>query len=248
MVNGNTMRAFYVYLLFDFLLFGVWLSASLLLPFMALLRWGGTKWKGLHWLTSSRNRWLLIWGCFGLVKTIALGALLMFTYLPGSPPFDFQGWARMLVWVALRAIHLSFANQLVPFLLGLSLEAVVDAAMYSAFAAIVWWAYSWFTREAGAHRRDVAIQRYGICVLLSACALGIANEVHSWRPVPCSDCFWPHGIPFTFFHEGGFAGGESFVWSGVVGDGLVILLFGAILGWAWNRLSRKHSIVNGIAP
>jgi hypothetical protein len=80
-------------------------------------------------------------------------------------------------------------------------------------------------------------------LLLSACLWGIANNVHSWRPVTCCDCFWPHGIPFTFYHEGGFAGGEGYVWRGVIGDALVVILFGAILGWAGKWFSREHSIV-----
>jgi hypothetical protein len=238
MVNENTMWALY-------LLFHIWLSGSLLLPFMVLVRWGGTKWKGLYWLIGSRKRWLLIWGCYGLVMTIALAALRLVEFFPDYVPFDSLGWAYMPVWSALNALHIHTKNLLVEFLLGLSLRAFVEAAINCGFAAIGWWFYRWFTREAGAHRRNVAIERYGICLLLSACALGIANKVYSLlRPVTSSDFFSPHGIPFTYFHEGGFAGGEGFVWSGVMGDALVILLFGAILGWVWN--CRKHSIVNGI--
>ena len=75
-----------------YLLSHTWLSGSLLLPFMLLLRWRGTKWKGLHWLTGSGKRWLLIWGSYGLVKVITLAALLWARYFPEFiGGFDFLG-------------------------------------------------------------------------------------------------------------------------------------------------------------
>lgn len=238
-VSANTMWALY-------LLLHIWLSGSLLLPLMLLVRWGGTKWRGLHWLTGSKKRWLSTWGWYGLVKTIALAALLLVRLFPAYP-FDFLGWADRAVWSVLNALHIYNGFILIDFLLGLSLKAISEGAMVCGFAAVVWWVYSWFTGEAGAHRRKVIIERYGICLLLSACVLGIANEVYSFlRPGTSSDFSSPHGIPFTYFHEGGFAGGEGFVYSGVIGNTLVILLFGATLGWVWNWYRRKHPIVNEV--
>ncbi len=229
-----------------YLIFRTWLAGSLLLPFMAFLRWGATKWNGLHWLVQSRKRWLLIWGCFGFVNTIALAALLLGKFLPDYVPFDYLGWAWMPVRSVLDALHIPPEHVLSEFLLGLALKAIVDAAIDCGFASIVWWAYGWSTQEGRTPTKTTEAQRYVISFLTSSCALGIANEIHSWRPVTCWDCFWPHGIPFTFFHEGGFAGGAGFVWSGVIGDALVILLLAVFFGWVWNWRSRKHSTSNRI--
>jgi len=74
--------------------------------------------------------------------------------------------------------------------------------------------------------------------------MGVANIVYSWRPVTCCDFDLPYGIPFTYYHSNGW-GYAGFVWKGVIGDPLVILLLGAILGWVWNWFSRKHSHVSG---
>lgn len=116
---------------------------------------------------QSRKRWLLIWGCFGFVNTIALAALLLGTFLPAYVPFDYLGWAWMPVRSALNALHIPPVHILSEFLLGLTLKAIVDAAIDCGFAAIVWWAYSWFTQEERMPTRTREIQRYVISLLAS---------------------------------------------------------------------------------
>jgi hypothetical protein len=208
---------------------------------MLFMRWSGTKWRGLHWLTGSMKYWLLIWGCYGFVKVIVLAALHWFLYFPELSGFDFQGWSGGAVWSALNALHIHSEPLSIEFLLGPSLKAVVEAAIDCALAAIAWWVYSLLTREDGKPPRKMAIERFGISLLLSACAPGIANSFHFSRPADCADCFRPDGIPFTFFHEGGYAGGAGFVWKGVIADSLVILVLGIVLGWVWNKLAQGHS-------
>jgi len=56
---------------------------------------------------------------------------------------------------------------------------------------------------------------------------------------PVSDCFAPHGIPFTFFHEGGYAGGAGFVWTGVLENSIVVLVVSLFSGLVWNRLAAQ---------
>ena len=31
----------------------------------------------------------------------------------------------------------------------------------------------------------------------------VVNLGHFLRPVNCGDCFFPYGVPFTFYQEGG---------------------------------------------
>jgi hypothetical protein len=78
--------------------------------------------------------------------------------------------------------------------------------------------------------------------LLAALALFVAlNLFHFLRPVTCWDCFFPYGLPFTFFREGGFAGGRGFVWRGLLGDLFVVFVLGAVIGSVWTWFSEKGS-------
>ena len=49
--------------------------------------------------------------------------------------------------------------------------------------------------------------RFAIAFLATTVVFAIVNIVHYHvRPATCSDCFFPHGLPFHLYHEGGFAG------------------------------------------
>jgi hypothetical protein len=215
-----------------YLLCHIWLSGSLWLPFMLVLLWIGTKWTRLYRLTGNRRRWLFIWGCFALVKTTAMAGLSLARFSPDIQPAYFTHWAAVAVWSVLYRLHIF--NTSIGFLLTFSLDAATEIFIACGLAALALWINGQLTHAA------VARQRYEIALLFSACVLGIANHIYAMRTTTCFDCFWPHGFPFTYFHEGGFAGGEGIVWSGVVGNAFVIILVGAILGWMWNRLPRKH--------
>jgi hypothetical protein len=236
------MRVFHTLIPFSSALLSIWLSGSLLLPFMLLLRWGGSRWRRLGWLTRTKRRWLLIWGCYGLVKALVFAALFWVVYSPEFlGGFDALGWEGQVVWRCIRALHIQRGEFLIEFVFGFSLMAIVDAAMCCGFAAVVWWVFRLFATEAGTRPRIVPIERYGLSMLLSACALGIANNLNLWRTTNCDDCFLPYGIPFTLYHEGGFAGIRKYVWTGIIGDILVVLAVGLAIGLVWNKLARKYS-------
>ena len=198
----------------------------------------GKKWKRLRFLTRNRKRWLLIWGSLGLVETLVIAGVLWGRDFPEFEP-DFPDWAGRAASSALNTLHLY--NVRVDFMLGFLFEAIGEIAIGVAFAALVWWIFSLYSENAETAHKTAPPQRYVVALLASACVLGIANRIYSLRPPACYDCFAPHGLPFTYFHEGGFAGGEAFVWSGVVGDALLILSIGVIAGWIWNRISQNHS-------
>src|SRR5262249_15326329 len=188
-----------------------------------------------HFMTHSRKRWLYLWGLFGFLKAAAVG-LLWAIRVPDLLP---GGWARMAAWSALEAINLHNPPVQGEFMLGFLFGVVGEIALGFAFAALVWWIYSFYPLHPKTPRTIPPIRRYAISLLLSACVLGIANHLESLRPPTCFDCFEPHGIPFTYFHEGGFAGGEGFVWSGVLGNALVVVATGAIIACIWNRLAQR---------
>jgi hypothetical protein len=77
--------------------------------------------------------------------------------------------------------------------------------------------------------------------MLSVSSLfAIANFQNFSRTVTCFDCFFPYGLPFTFFREGGYAGGGGLVWRGVVADCLVVSVCGIAVGQVWKRVSARR--------
>jgi hypothetical protein len=227
------MWAFYLTM---YLASHIWLSGSVLLPCMLIVRWGAARWRGLHHLTRSKKRWLLIWGCYGLVEVLAIGAALLWSSHFEFIPFDSLGWAGMVVWSVLDALHIHI-GLIVEFALGLALKAIGEAAIDCGLAAIAWWSYEVLTRNPAIHKR---IERYGLCMLFSTCVLGVANNSYFWRS-QCADCFAPHGVPFLFFHEGGFAGGEGFIWKGVIGNSFVVLALASVLSLVWSSVPPRRS-------
>jgi hypothetical protein len=224
------------------MLLGIWLFGSVLLAFMLVVCWGGFKWRGLGWLTRSRKRWLWIWGCYGFLKAVTAGGIIGVKYFPDFfRAFGFLGWEGMAVWRGFNALHYHSESFLIEFLLGFSLKAISDGAIDCGLAAIAWWVNRLLMLGARTRRKITTTERYGISLLFSACALGIANNFHFARVGTCSDCFRPDGIPFTLFQEGGMLGGEGFVWKGVVADSLVVIIAGIVLGLIWNKLALRYS-------
>jgi hypothetical protein len=212
----------------------VWLSGSFLLPCMLLVRWWAPKGKLSSRLATSKKYWILSWGSYGLAETALFSALLLYWWHReqwGEPPFDLLGWASMTARSVLYLFHID-SGDVMAFALGLSLRAVSEMAIDAGLAGIAWWAYEFFSRDM---RTQGKTGRYAICFLLVTCVLGIANNSYFWHS-GCSDCFAPHGIPFTFFHEGGFAGGEGFVWTGVLENSIVVLVVSVVSGvvWRWD--------------
>jgi hypothetical protein len=225
---------------------------------MLILRWGGANWRGLRWLVRNRNRWISVWGSFGFYRAVAYAALraIEITFhrvlgflFPRWLGFLFLGWPgdegslalpeiieRLLERMLKRMHLLSTTSEI---WLNVTLAALLDAAAYCCIAAIAWWAFEWKTHKASMRHGWEPLEGYCAAFLLSVELMGIANNVYSWRPQTLFDADWPYGFPFTYYHSNGW-GYAGFVWKGLIGDVLVILLLGAIVGWVWNKFCREH--------
>ena len=84
---------------------------------------------------------------------------------------------------------------------------------------------------------DTTRRRFQWCVIAAASILVVVNIASFLRPVWCADCFFPYGLPFTLFTEGGFAGGGGIVWLGLVADAALIPAFATICTLLWNRIA-----------
>jgi hypothetical protein len=82
-------------------------------------------------------------------------------------------------------------------------------------------------------------KRFQSCMIGGTFVLVAVNIVHFLRPVWCADCFFPYGLPFTLFKEGGYAGGGGFVWTGLVADAALIPTFAAICTLVWNQIAKS---------
>lgn len=80
-------------------------------------------------------------------------------------------------------------------------------------------------------------KRFQQCIIGAAAILVVVNITNFLRPVWCADCFFPYGLPFTLFTEGGFAGGGGIVWLGLVADAALIPAFATICTLLWNRIA-----------
>lgn len=158
--------------------------------------------------------------------------------------FAVPGWFGGLVPLARRLVIPLWHLLRISSWFEASLIALQDAGIYYGYAATVWWAFEWKAHKAQERLGWAPVERYWGAFLFSAWLMGIANIVYSWRPVPCCDFDLPYGFPFTYYHENGW-GYARYVLKGVIGDALVILLLGAILGWVWNWFFRKDSHVSG---
>jgi hypothetical protein len=58
------------------------------------------------------------------------------------------------------------------------------------------------------------------------------------HPGWCADCFEPHGFPFTYRQDGGFAGGAAFYPTWFLSDLLVLALLTACIAWTWNQIRK----------
>jgi hypothetical protein len=52
----------------------------------------------------------------------------------------------------------------------------------------------------------------------------------------CFDCGLPAGFPFTLYWTATIFGGEGFVWSGVVANGMFAVVVGLIVGYLFYRV------------
>jgi hypothetical protein len=69
----------------------------------------------------------------------------------------------------------------------------------------------------------------------------VVNTFHFLRRVSCYDCFFPYGVPFTFYRDGGFAGGGGLVLRGLAADTMIVLISAVLVGGLWQWLAEKRS-------
>ncbi len=81
-------------------------------------------------------------------------------------------------------------------------------------------------------------RQFGIALTGSFAAFGIANVLHFNRRITCWDCFFPYGVPFTMYHEGGYAGGAGFVWSGIAANLSIVVALAAMATALWHYIPR----------
>jgi len=215
------------------------LTGSFLLPILTLIRWAAAKWRPVHFLVTSRRRWAVICGSFQAVKLVLLALLLYRRW--GFPPFDFLGWAGMLVHLIAYVLKVPFQYAATEFALSAIISAASEACLGAGAAVTAWWIYDFFSRKKP-ERKEL----YGVCLTSSACVLGVLNNPMFWRH-DCYDCFAPHGIPFVYYHEGGFAGGARFVWAGVMGNIAISLAMTTLLAIVWLGVSGKPRFKNNTA-
>jgi len=218
------------------LILHAWLSCSVLLPFMLLVRWAGAKWRRLAWLTRSAKGWLLIWACFGFVKVAAIASLF---FAEGNYVFDPLGWASPPAFLIGRALHLEYVEA--TFLLAALLGSIGEAAMDGGLAVLSWRLFSWLKQGRTVCRPAAMMQRYGIGLPLSAWGFAIANLVNFRYADRCCDFVNSYGVPFTFLKQGGFVGISVYLWKGIIADALAVVLVGAFAGWVWNRLCTERT-------
>ncbi len=84
---------------------------------------------------------------------------------------------------------------------------------------------------------DATRKRFQWSIIAAASVLVAINIIHFLRPVWCADCFFPYGLPFTLFTEGGYGGGGGFVWTGLVSDAALIPVLAAISTLLWNQIA-----------
>jgi hypothetical protein len=110
------------------------------------------------------------------------------------------------------------------------------------FNAILWIAFSSLWRTLRGRKPLTPPRRYGIALIGTVILFAIANVINFLRPVSCYDCFFPYGVPFTLYREGGFAGGGGPVWAGLAADSGVVILIAALVGSAWQWFASRRAI------
>jgi hypothetical protein len=201
---------------------------------MLIVLWVLRKWSILR---ERKRLWLAIWGGIGLAKTAATGFLMIRNgYYDAGPLFGPHHWTQYLFRVTSGPESLRTA-----WLLEMLVAAITEATIACGLAALSWRLFQRLSGKGLSHRGLVTGERFAICFLLSICSFGVANDLNLWRRETCSDCFFPYTLPFTFFHLGGFAGGEWFVWRGLGGDVLLMFAAGFALGWARTSISTRKA-------
>jgi len=90
-------------------------------------------------------------------------------------------------------------------------------------------------------RAQSTFDKYSIALAATCLSFVVANTLHLLRRVTCYDCFFPYGVPFTFYREGGYAGGGGLELHGLVADALTVIVCGVLIGGIWQWFAPKRS-------
>ena len=108
--------------------------------------------------------------------------------------------------------------------------AVASNALLWIMCSAVWQTFRRTSRRDLAHPYIATFATTGLVFVA-------ANTVHFLRPATCWDCFFPYGLPFTLYQNGGFAGGAGFVWRGLAADIACVVGTALLAGRTWKVLA-----------
>jgi hypothetical protein len=92
-------------------------------------------------------------------------------------------------------------------------------------------------RRSGSKRASF---RYTFALALTSLTFVDANTIHFLRPITCADCFFPYGVPFTLYHDGGYGGGAGIAWAGLAADAGCVVVAALIIGRLWEALANRR--------
>ena len=107
--------------------------------------------------------------------------------------------------------------------------------------AMLWVTCSAVWRMLGRDRPKGTSYRFGITFAATGLSFVIANTAHFLRRVTCYDCFFPYGLPFTFYRDGGEGGGGGLAMRGLAADAAVVMAGAMLLGGVWQWFAAKRS-------
>jgi hypothetical protein len=105
---------------------------------------------------------------------------------------------------------------------------------------LLWFMCSTLWRTFRPHTPKNQPNWYAIALLTTALVFVTANTIHFLRPASCADCFFPYGLPFTLYHDGGFAGGAAFVWGGLAADIACVVGIALLIGRILEVIARTR--------
>ena len=111
--------------------------------------------------------------------------------------------------------------------------AVACNAMLWIMCSTLWRTLRRTTPKNSPHTYTIALAATGLVFV-------IANTAHFLRPHWCWDCFFPYGLPFTFYQDGGYGGGAGFVWGGLAADIGCVVGVALLVGRVWELKARPQ--------
>jgi hypothetical protein len=90
-------------------------------------------------------------------------------------------------------------------------------------------------------------RRFVISLMAAIIFFLVADHiVHKYK---CDDCFQPHGWPWAYYHEGGYAGGEGYEWKGVAADSVAAFTVAIAITGLWTSVRGRggRPKPNGVA-